>query len=179
MRFTSYKHLLWTIALLAVSGIAASGRPPSDPSQAQSSVVRVTSPGPQQHQTDNFVTVHYELQNPTSAPAGSLNFQVQLDGNGPVTTASTEQSFTGLTAGQHVITLRLVDANGTAIPDSQTQVSIFVGPQAVSTDPPLPGARVETASIVPDSTSLLPVAALVGFSFLLGGIVCGALKTRH
>lgn len=38
--------------------------------------------------------------------------------------------------------------------------------------------RVETAGVVPDSTSLLPVAALVGFSFLLGGIVCGTIKKR-
>lgn len=38
--------------------------------------------------------------------------------------------------------------------------------------------RVETASMVPDSASLLPVAAVVGFSFLLGGIVCGTIKKR-
>src|SRR5579884_3947338 len=37
-----------------------------------------------------------------------------------------------------------------------------------------PGSQVEKASVIPDSTSLLPVAAVVGFSFLLGGIVCGA-----
>lgn len=39
-------------------------------------------------------------------------------------------------------------------------------------------SRVETAGIFPDSASLLPVAALVGFSFLLGGIVCGTIKNR-
>ena len=44
----------------------------------------------------------------------------------PFTTASTEQSFTGLTPGPHVITVRMVDANGTAIPDSQTQVCGFL-----------------------------------------------------
>lgn len=38
--------------------------------------------------------------------------------------------------------------------------------------------HVETASIIPESGSLLPVAALVGFSCLVGGIVCGAMKTR-
>lgn len=40
------------------------------------------------------------------------------------------------------------------------------------------GVPVEKASVVPDSASLLPVAALVGFSFLLGGIVCGTIKKR-
>jgi hypothetical protein len=32
--------------------------------------------------------------------------------------------------------------------------------------------------MVPDSASLLPVAAVIGFSFLLGGIVCGTIKKR-
>ncbi len=98
MRFTSYRHLLWTMALLAAlwhRSFGASPRPMPPKPKARS--LRVTSPRPQQRQTDNFVTVHYELQNPTSAPAGSPNFQVQLDGTDPVTTASTEQSFTGLT----------------------------------------------------------------------------------
>ena len=40
------------------------------------------------------------------------------------------------------------------------------------------GEQVEKAGILPDSASLLPVAAVVGFSFLLGGIVCGTMKTR-
>jgi hypothetical protein len=40
------------------------------------------------------------------------------------------------------------------------------------------GNRVETAGMIPDSASLLPVAAVVGFSFLLGGIVCGTIKKR-
>jgi len=37
------------------------------------------------------------------------------------------------------------------------------------------GNQVQTAGVLPDG-SLLPVAGLVGFSFLFGGIVCGALK---
>jgi hypothetical protein len=174
VRLTSYRNLFWIIALLAAFTATALAQAPADAAQAQSAVVRVTSPRPEQRQTDNFVTVHYELQNPTSASAGSPNFQVQLDGNDPVTTTSTEQSFTGLTAGQHVITIRMVDANGTAVPDSQTQVRIFVVPTAQNGGE----TQVERASIIPDSASLLPVAALLGFSCLVGGIVCGAWKTR-
>ncbi len=193
MRVTLYRNLLWIIALLAAGCVGAPAQAPASAAQAQSAVLRVTSPRPEQRQTDNFVTVHYELQNPTSASAGSPNFQVQLDGNDPVTTASTEQSFPGLAAGQHVITVRMVDANGTAIPDSQTQVRIFVtstaqnggtpgtqapsAPQGKNTAPAQAEGRVEMAGMFPDSASLLPVAAVVGFSFLLGGIVCG-WKTR-
>lgn len=102
VRVTLYRNLLWIIALLAAGCVAAPAQAPASAAQAQSSVLRVTSPRPEQRQTDNFVTVHYELQNPTSAPAGSPDFQVQLDGNDPVTTTTTEQSFTGLTPGQHV-----------------------------------------------------------------------------
>lgn len=50
--------------------------------------------------------------------------------------------------------------------------------QATITKPGQSPDRVETASVLPDSAGLLPVAALVGFSFLLGGIVCGTIKNR-
>lgn len=63
---------------------------------------------------------------------------------------------------------------------SQPQLAQSVKPQAKNADARAQAAnQVETAGIVPDSASLLPVAALVGFSFLLGGIVCGTIKTRH
>ena len=50
--------------------------------------------------------------------------------------------------------------------------------QAKNTEPAQPQGRVEEASIIPDAGNLLPVAAVVGFSFLVGGIVSGAWKTR-
>ena len=203
MRVISYRNQIWTLALLALCCISALAQAPPPGVQAQSAVLRVTSPQPQQRQTVNFVTVHYELQNPTSASAGSPNFQVQLDGNDPVTTTTTEQSFTGLTPGQHVITVRMVDANGTAIPDSQTQVQFFVIPTAqnggatgnqaspgsgTQTTSPTPQVRngnsvqgedkVQEASVLPEPRNLLPVAGIVGFSFLIGGIVCRSIKTR-
>ncbi len=44
--------------------------------------------------------------------------------------------------------------------------------------PAVQSAVVQTVSALPDSGSLLPVAGIVGFSFLIGGIVCRMLKTR-
>jgi len=38
----------------------------------------ITSPPQHQRRTANYVTVHYELQNPTSEQAGSPKFQAQL-----------------------------------------------------------------------------------------------------
>ncbi len=198
VRVASFRNQLWIAAMLAAIWIPATAQAPASAVQAQSAVIRVTSPRPAQRQTDNFVTVHYELQNPTAAVGRLSQFPGAIGRERPhTTTTSTEQSFTGLTAGPHVITVRLVDANGTAIPDSQTQVQFVVIPTAqnggaITQAPATPGnqtatpapqaqnagcgrQQVQTAAVLPDG-SLLPVAGIVGFSFLFGGIVCGALK---
>lgn len=39
-------------------------------------------------------------------------------------------------------------------------------------------AQVQEAGVLTDPGSLLPIAGLVGFSFLIGGIVCRSIKTR-
>ncbi len=132
MRATSYRNVLWILAVLAMSWIPALAQAPPSGAQAQSAVIRVTPPHPQQRQTVNFVTVHYELQNASSSAAGFLK---------------------------------------TANPGNQTPL-----PQAMNPASAQSAAAVQTASVLPDSGSLLPVAGIVGFSFLLGGIVCGAIK---
>lgn len=66
----------------------------------------------------------------------------------------------------------------TSSADSRTQTATS-NRQAKSAELGQAGDRVEKAGIVPDSASLLPIAAVVGFSFLVGGIVCGTIKTRH
>jgi LPXTG-motif cell wall-anchored protein len=197
-RFAGLKLWLSILALTA-SGVCQAQLTTS--TQAQSAAIRVTSPQQNARQTANFVVVRYELQDPTSAPAGSPNFKVQLDGNDPITAASTEQNFTGLTPGQHVITIQLVDANGTPIPNSRTQVQFVVLPTAQnggqpggqgtgagSTQTPGPSqashkaadgqvADVQLASSLPQTGSLMPVVSIVGFGLLVGGIV-SAFKTK-
>jgi hypothetical protein len=71
------------------------------------------------------------------------------------------------------------DAAGWQAQSKSVEQTSTQGPQAVDSNSGQSEGRVETAGIFPDSASLLPVAALVGFSFLLGGIVCGSIKTRH
>lgn len=76
--------------------------------------------------------------------------------------------------------LSTVNTGGTAAQasaDSGAQATPSASP-AKKPAPEQAGEPVEKASIVPDSASLLPVAAVVGFSFLLGGIVCGSIKKR-
>ena len=156
MRFTSYRHLLWTMALLAVSGIAASGQAPPDAAQAQSSVL-VTSPRPQQQQTDNIVTVHYELQNPTSArPAPPI----------PGTTGWHRSRYHR----EHRAVLHQADSrsarnNGAScrckrnryrqFRDRKSRFSSFLQRKTAIQTRRYP-APIATASIVPDSADLLP-----------------------
>jgi hypothetical protein len=192
------KSLRVILLLLAVSAPSVGQVQAGSAAQAESAVIRVTAPAQNARQTANYVTVRYELQNSTSAAAGSPNFKVQLDSNDPITTASTEQNFTGLTPGQHVITVRLVDANGTLVPNSQTQVQFLVVPTAenggtqnqgagsAQRSAPVPQALlhvgagklagVQMASSVPQG-SLLPIVSIVGFGLLVGGIV-SAIKTQ-
>ncbi len=175
---THFARVLLALVLLngAMPIIAQSGAVV----QAQSPVIRITAPQQHQRQTANFVTVRYELQNPTSAPAGSPNFQVQLDGSDPVTTASTSQNFTGLTPENHVVTVRLVDANGTPVPQSQTQVQFAIVPTSQnSASPGTPQAKVvgDTDASLPEAGTLLPVLSVIGFGVLVGGIV-SSMKTR-
>ena len=122
MRPTSYASPFFIIALLAAFYVTVPTKPSAAAAQAQSAVASMTSPQAEQRPAGNLLTVHYELQNPASAPAK----------------------------------------------DSQ----------ANNTDSAQPQSRIEAASILPDAGSLLPVAAVVGFSFLLGGIVCGTIKKR-
>ena len=68
--------------------------------------------------------------------------------------------------------------NGAQTPADVGQQSSAPNLQPKNTQAGQTGDRVETASMIPDSASLLPVAAVIGFSFLLGGIVCGTIKKR-
>lgn len=187
------------VFLLGLSAVGLAQTQSKASPQAQSAVIRVTAPQPHARLTANYVTVRYELLDPTNPAAGSPNFKTQLDGNDPVTTATTEQNFTGLTPGQHVITVQLVDANGTPAANSQTEVPLVVvptpqnsgaqnqNPGSSRTSSPVPQASldsgaskvdgVQLATAIPQTGSVLPIVSIVGFGVLVGGIV-SAIKTQ-
>ena len=150
---------------------------------AQSSLVHILSPVPSQQLNINYVDVNYELVNPGGS-GGSPQFQVQLDGRDPVATQDTTCTFTGLTPGQHTITVQLVDANGTPVTGGRSTVVFFVN-AGVSQQQGAraPGMAVnnnnnndEPPEIAPAS-SALPLLSIIGFGVLLGG-VASALRTR-
>lgn len=161
----------------------------------QSVLIRITAPRQNLRQTANFVDLRFELTNPTAATASSPNFKIQLDSNNPVNTTTSQQSFTGLTTGSHVVTVELVDANGTVIPNSQAQVQFTVVPTTQNSPAPQSGSRGggslpqakatisrrEMAKNIEDSlppaSSSLPILSIVGFGVLVGGVI-SAMRTR-
>jgi hypothetical protein len=97
--------------------------------------VRIVAPRQGEKLSANFVTVRFELLDPAATANSSPNFQVRLDGRDPVRTTDVEFTFSGLTAGTHTILVELVDANGTPINGTRTQVRFHVAPpQPLPTD---------------------------------------------
>lgn len=201
------KTAIFTIILLSamLPGSAQNQVQSTQTAEAQSQAIRITSPRQNVRQTANFVDVRYELTNPTAAAASSPTFRVQLDSSDPLTTTTNQQSFTGLTPGPHVVTIQLVDANGTVIGNSQTQVQFTVVPtvqnggsapggtpasssgastgSATPSSPQAkavmaPGITAEThEDSLPPASSSLPILSVIGFGVLVGG-VASAMKTR-
>ncbi len=95
--------------------------------QLRSSALRIVEPRSRQTLSHNFVVVRFELVRPNPA-GGDNNFVIQLDGNAPVNTSEPEYTFTGMRSGQHILTVREVDANGTPMPDTGAEVEFSVKP---------------------------------------------------
>jgi hypothetical protein len=190
------KSAFWATIVLAGMTVGIAGRAQNVPAE-QVGVVHITAPRQDLRQIANFIDLRYELTTPAIAASSSPNFKIQLDSNATVNTTSTQQSFTGLTAGTHVISVQSVDANGTPIPDSQATVRFTVVPtttnggsvsqsrtQATLTSPPqaktaiAPGVTVgDHEDSLPPASSSLPILSIVGFGVLVGGVI-SAMKTR-
>jgi len=117
------RPLVLAITIAIVAGtIAADAQTPTPPPPT----LRVISPKAGEKLSANFVTVRWELLNPSAAAAGTPNFVLRLDAQDPVRTSDTEFTFSGLSTGRHVLTLQLVDANGTPIGGAHAEVSFIV-----------------------------------------------------
>jgi hypothetical protein len=146
---------------------------------AQDSLVHILSPVPSQQLSTNYVDVNYELVNP-GVSGGSPDFQVQLDGRELVSTKDTTCTFTGLTPGQHTVTVQLVDANGTPVTGGRSMVAFFVvavGSQQQGTRAPGMTANNSDQPELAPASSALPLLSIIGFGVLLGG-VASAMRTR-
>ncbi len=157
---------------------------------ASSAAIKILSPTIGEEVKDSSITLRFELVNTGMAPDPSPTYRVQLDSRDPVETSSTEQSFTGLQPGDHVIAVDLVDANHTPVGGSHTEVhfksgdgsekpkaagqtsSLYYPPVVRKAALPLPSEKE-----LPSAGGELPLISMVGFGVLIGGII-SALKTR-
>ncbi len=166
-------------------------------SAAQGNVLRITSPKSGERLKQNFVNVQYDLLNDAASASGVPNFQLKLDSQDPVTTNSTNYTFTGLAPGSHTVLVQLVDANGTPIVGARSQIQ-FVVEQPAQTpggmaalrsrrsrliaaalrlDQPKEPANGNNDDQLPSAAGALPLLSVIGFGVLLGGIA-SAMRTR-
>jgi hypothetical protein len=138
-------------------------------SAASAPLLQITQPPAGAKLAQTFVSVQYQLTNPTIAQAGSPNFKVQLDSQDAITTTSTSQDFTGLAPGPHSVTVQLVDANGSPVSGAGASVKFTIvnpAPQSAF-----------SGRVLPSGSSPLPLLSVIGFGVLLGGLV-SAMRTR-
>jgi hypothetical protein len=204
-------HNFALIILLGISIFAAGQSPGSQPgtapgqggtsadnnqpgvAMAQNGTIKILSPKINERLGNSAVTLRFQLVNSGAAADTSPTYRIQLDGRDPVEVTSTEHSFTGLTDGDHVISIDLVDANHTPVPQSHTEVKFRTftpGPNDKVTNP---SSSVRAPSVVkakwelptgesrhdlPSGASELPLLSMVGFGVLVGGVI-SAMRTRR
>jgi hypothetical protein len=118
-------------------GYAQSAAPASPSGPATSAAVEILSPKPGAKLTTNFVQVKYGVANAASA-SSSPTFRLRLDAADPVDTTDTSYTFTGLAPGTHRVSIAVVDANGTPVSGTQSEIKFTVAPPvaAPSSAPP-------------------------------------------
>jgi hypothetical protein len=205
------RNFVFTVVIFAVisSGTFAqspSNNPATAPSQGSSNadsnksgttmasngVIKVLSPKVDESLGSSAVTVKFQLENTGAAADSTPTYRVQLDGRDPVEITSTEHSFSGLADGDHVLSIELVDANHTAVPQSRTEVrfrtytpgtsskattsSSTVARPAIRAKWELPSGEGKTE--LPTAATELPLLSMVGFGVLVGGVI-SAMRTRR
>jgi hypothetical protein len=138
---------------------------------SSSSLLHILDPKPGQQLSDNAVTVRYALQDNATAET-TPTFQLRLDSGDAFHVAATSYTFTGLSNGMHTVTVQVVDANGTLVPNTFNQIEFTVVPTSASQST----VMISEASTLPEpGTGTLSILGIVGFGVLVGG----ALSLYH
>ncbi|MGH9524806.1 MAG: hypothetical protein ACRD3E_19965 [Terriglobales bacterium] len=178
------------LAATAIAQTVPSQNNGTAPTQGAAGAVSILKPASGTKLQTDSVTVTYALTNPAASASGTPNFEVRLDSRDPVTTTSTDHTFTGLTPGPHTVTVQLVDANGTPVSGGKAVVNFTVvrtaamlhGPQAIAAALRLNPSDIRIASASkPEPVSAagtLPLISVIGFGVLLGGIASAMKSSR-
>jgi hypothetical protein len=164
-------------------GSPQSGQAAVPQAAVQPSSLRIVSPKPNEKLAQTFVAVQFQQVSPAS-PAGSPTYELRLDGRDPVQTTDTNYTFNGLTAGSHDLIIQIVDANGTPVSGTRSEVKFVI------VNPATTGATTGTGQAfnlpvlpqtpltdLPSGNSSLPLLSIIGFGILVGGVI-SALRTR-
>ena len=149
----------------------------------QPSSLRIVSPKPNEKLAQTFVAVQFQQVSPAS-PAGTPTYELRLDGRDPIQTTDTTYTFNGLTPGSHDLIVQIVDANGTPVSGTRSEVKfVIVNPAASGATSGtgqalnLPVLPQTPLSDLPNGNSSLPLLSIIGFGILVGGVI-SALRTR-
>jgi hypothetical protein len=99
------------------------------------SAMRFLAPQPGEKLQQSAVTVRYAIDQPQIVAASTPTFKVRLDGREPVETTEKESTFTGLAPGNHTLAVEVVDANGTPVQGTHTEIQFTVTPEPAPVDP--------------------------------------------
>jgi len=181
-----------TILILLIVGLAFFARHGAALrawAQTRAGAVRIISPQSGAKLQQNFLTVQFA---PLQQAAFS-SFELRLDAQDPVHTSKTSYTFTDLTPGPHKLVIQVVDASGTPVMGTQSEVGFAVLSTAASGSTAQPPAGSQNSAqagnqgfdtggpegmaLLPYGRSSLPVLSVIGFGILVGGVI-SALRTR-
>ena len=149
----------------------------------QPSSLRIVSPKSNEKLAQTFVAVQFQQVSPAS-PAGTPTYELRLDGRDPVQTTDTSYTFNGLTPGSHDLIVQIVDANGTPVSGTRSEVKFVIlngaagdATKGTSQTLNLPVLPQTPLTDLPNGNSSLPLLSIIGFGILVGGVI-SALRTR-
>ena len=180
-------------ALTASHHGGSGGTAAAQAAAAAPSAIRITSPKDGQQLKTQVVDVRFEVVDQGVVADPTPTFQVRLDDGSPVATTSTEQTFTGVKPGAHRVAVQAVDANNVPLRGTLAEAQFVVLPEseqpsgaaAGAAGPglaasPEGGAGGKPAALeqeMPESSTSLPLLAIIGFGVLAGGIT-SAMRAR-
>ena len=148
--------------------------------------LRIVAPKPGEKLAQTFVAVQYQLLSPSAS--GTPTYELRLDGRDPVQITDTTYTFNGLTPGTHDLIVQVVDANGTPIMGTRSEVKFeTINPVAGANPagaglgagllPPGLSLPLPQTNELPYGNGSLPLLSVIGFGILVGGVI-SALRTR-
>ena len=185
------------IALLILSGCAIAettyagkSHPETQNPAVRGATVQLLSPSQGERVEGPSISIHYNIMGQKHVSSRTPTFLVQLDSETPVETSETTYSVDHLLAGEHAVTVSLVDSRHHPIQGSRAQLTFVCAESSpteeVKVEPMLPASLQKVAIYLPqvaapveppDGSGEMPLLSVIGLGVLVGGMV-SAMKTR-